>query len=164
MVTPAEPVLKQKSEDMGSLRGPRKSAGGGGKMDAFEILKQSIPKELGPNADVNKTLNQISSLIGLKMMQLLQIGNTVFAIMPRGGGTAEVHIATVEPLQQLPDRIKVAMKSLKNMGFQRAASYVPSEGWVRVVQQTGLPVKVSKGAQKIAGQSKPMYQLMLDLA
>lgn len=164
MVAPAEPLLKGKTPDMGSFRAPK---GGGGKpsgMNAFEILKKSLEKEMGPNADINRTLNQISSLIGLKLAQLMQIGNTVFLVMPRGGQTAEIHLATVDPISALPERIKSGAKTLKNMGFKRAVAYVPDQGWIKVAQQTGLPIQTNQGTQTIGRDKKPMYQFILELS
>jgi hypothetical protein len=164
MVTPAEPVLKTKMEDMGSLRGPRKPAGKtSSQLNSFEILKRYIPKEIGPTADVNKTLNQISSLIGLGLARIVQIGNTVFLIMPKGGQTVELHTASEEPMSELPKRLVALSKTLKQMGFKKAVSYAPSQHWIKIVQQSGLPIKVTQGKQKIGPNIKPMYQFMVDL-
>jgi len=164
MVAPAEPVLKTKMEDMGSLRGPRKPAGkSSGQLNSFEILKRAIPKEAGPSADVNKTLNQISSLVGLKMAQLIQIGNTVFIIFPKGGKTVELHIATVEPVSELSKRFSAVSKTLKQMGFNQVSAYAPSPAWGKILQQAKLPVKISKGNQKIGNKTQEMYQYMWSL-
>jgi hypothetical protein len=163
MVTPAEPVLKTKMEDMGSLRAPRKTASGDKQLTSFDILKQAIPREAGPNADVNKVLNQISSLIGLKMAQLVQVGNTVFLIVPKGGKTVEFHLSTIEPISELTKRLVTFSKTLKQMGFEQAVTYVPDKGWLKIAEQTGLPVKISQGAQKIGNDNRPVYQIMVEL-
>ena len=163
MVVPAEPALKQKAQDMGSLRGPRKSAGGGGKLNSLQIIQQSAQQEMGGKADVNQIINGISALVQMKKMQLIQIGDTVFTVMPKGGGVAEIHTFTVEDPQTLVKRYQAGAKSLKQMGFKQAVSYAESPAFVKIAQQTGLPVKVSQGHQTIGGQTKPTYQFTVDL-
>ena len=163
MVTPAEPVLKQKSEDMGSLRGPRK---GGAKtqqqMRPVEIIKQSAQQE-SPNMDPEQVVNIIGALVQRKAMQLVQIGNTVFSVMPKGGQTAEFHTFTVEDPQTLVQRFKAGANTLKQMGFKQAVTYSENPAFVKMAQQTGLPVKINQGQQTVGGQQKPVYQFMLEL-
>ena len=160
MVTPAEPVLKTKMEDMGSLRGPRKPAAPK-QMRTAEIIKQSAEKELGGNAD--QIVNTLSQMVQQKKVQLLQIGNTVFSIIPKGGQTAEFHTFTVEDPEKLVDRFKAGANSLKEMGFKQAVTYSESPAFVKMAKQTGLPVQISQGQQTIGGQKKPVYQFMLSL-
>jgi len=160
MVTPAEPMLKTKMEDMGSLRGPRKLAAPK-QMRTAEIIKQSAEKELGGNAD--QIVNTLSQMVQQKKVQLLQIGNTVFSIIPKGGQTAEFHTFTVEDPEKLVDRFKAGANSLKQMGFKQAVTYSESPAFVKMAKQTGLPVQISQGHQTISGQKKPVYQFMLSL-
>jgi hypothetical protein len=160
MVTPAEPVLKTKMEDMGSIRGPRKPAAPK-QMRTAEIIKQSAEKELGGNAD--QIVNALSQMVQQKKVQLLQIGNTVFTIIPKGGQTAEFHTFTIEDPEKLVDRFKAGANSLKQMGFKQAVTYSESPAFVKMAKQTGLPVQISQGQQTIGGQNKPVYQFMLSL-
>lgn len=160
MVTPAEPVLKTKMEDMGSLRGPRKPAAPK-QMRTAEIIKKSAEKEIGGNAD--QIVNTLSQMVQQKKIQLLQIGNTVFSIIPKGGQTAEFHTFTVEDPEKLVDRFKAGANSLKQMGFKQAVTYSESPAFVKMAKQTGLPVQISQGHQTIGGQKKPVYQFMLSL-
>ena len=163
MVAPAEPALKGKAADMGSLRPKKAKAPQSNKLNSLEIIQQSAQKEMGGQGDVNQIINGISVLVQMKKVQLLQIGNTVFTIMPKGGGTAELHTFTVESPEELVKRFQSAAKSIKNMGFNRVITYAESPAFVKIAQQTGLPVKIAQGLQMIGGQTKPTYQFVLDL-
>jgi len=166
MVTPAEPVLKTKMEDMGNLRGPRKPAapksGSQKIMQPAEIIKASAEKE-APGQNPNQAIMMLSELVKRKAVQLVQLGNTLFIVMPKGGQTAEFHTATAENAKELVQRFKVLPQTLKQMGFKQAVSYSDHPIFVRMAKETGLPWKISKGMQKIQGQQKPVYQFMLDL-
>lgn len=164
MVAPAQPMLKGKSEDMGSLRGPRKpKTQKSDKLTSVDIIKQSAQAEMGDKANVDQIVNGVAALIQQGAVQLLQLGNTVFTVMPKGGGTAELHTFTVENPETLVKRFQMAAKSLKNMGFNRVVTYAESPAFVKIAQQTGLPVKIAQGQQTISGQARPTYQFVLDL-
>ena len=160
MVTPAEPVLKTKMEDMGSLRGPRKPAAK--KVTPTpDIIRQSAEKETGGNAD--QIINALAALVQKGSIKLLRIGDTVFSIMPKQAGTVEFHTFTVEDPETLVKRFKAGVNSLKQMGYKKAVTYAESPAFVKIAQQSGLPVKISQGHQTISGQKKPTYQFILDL-
>jgi len=166
MVTPAEPVLKQKSQDMGSLRGPRQSAPKGeasNKLNAIEIIKRSAAAEMKGQGNPEGIVLGISALIKKGAIKLLQLGNTVFMIMPKQAGTAEFHTFTVEQPQTLVKRFQAGAKALKQMGFKTAVTYSDSPAFVKMAQSTGLPVRISQGHQTVQGQKKPTYQFILDL-
>lgn len=163
MVAPAEPVLKTKMEDMGSLRGPRKSKPKAAEQKRpVEIIKESVAKE-SPQMNPDQVLNTLNALVQRGAVRLLQIGNTVFSIIPKGGQTAEFHTFTIESPEQLVERFKAGANSLKQMGFKQAVTYSESPAFVKMAKQTGLPVQVTHGSHTISGQKKPVYQFMLDL-
>jgi len=163
MVTPAEPVLKTKMEDMGSIRGPRKPAASGGKKvtPTPDIIRQSAEKETGGNAD--QIINALAALVQKGSIKLLRIGDTVFSIMPKQAGTVEFHTFTVEDPETLVKRFKAGVNSLKQMGYKQAVTYAESPAFVKMAKQTGLPVQISQGHQTVGGQKKPVYQFMLSL-
>ena len=163
MVTPAEPVLKQKAQDMGSLRAPRGERPKGQKqMQTVDIIRQSAAQEV-PGSDPEQIVNALGAMVQKGMVKLVQIGNTVFSILPKGGNTAEFHTFTVEDPQTLVKRYHAGANTLRQMGFKKAVTYAESPAFVKMARQTGLPVKVSQGMQTIGGQQKPVYQFMLDL-
>ena len=61
MVTPAEPVLKTKMEDMGSIRGPRKPKAEQ-QLRPTEIIKQSAAKE-APGMNPDQVLGTLNALV-----------------------------------------------------------------------------------------------------
>lgn len=166
MVTPSEPLLKQKSQDMGAVRAPSAKGAPQQKkpqqVKPIEIIQQSIAKEM-PDANPEQIINTLWALVQRGAVKLVQIGNTVFSIMPKGGNTAEFHTFTIEDPQVLVSRFKAGANTLKQMGFKQAVTYAESPAFVKMAQQTGLPVKISQGSQKIGGQQKPVYQFILDL-
>ena len=163
MVSPAEPVLKTKMPDMGGLKTKKSAKAKSNKLNSLEIIQQSAQQEMGGKGDVNQIIRGLEALIQQGAVQLLQLGNTVFTVMPKGGGIAEVHTFTVENPQTLVERYKAAAKALKNMGFRQAVTYAESPAFVKIAQQTGLPVRIAQGQQTISGQAKPTYQFILDL-
>ncbi|NBX51848.1 hypothetical protein EBT25_18385, partial [bacterium] len=136
MVAPAEPTLKGKAPDMGSVRPPKAKAKTGGKLNSVEIIQRSAQQEMGGQGDVNQIVNGISVLVQMGKMQLLQLGNTVFTIMPKGGGIAEIHIFTVDKPEELVKQFKSAAKAIKNMGFRQVVTYAESPAFVKMAQQT----------------------------
>lgn len=163
MVTPAEPVLKQKSQDMGSLRAPKSKAGGAPQhMDAFEVLKQYFTKTYGPQ-QIDQFMDQFARLVKSGSIQLVQIGDTVFGVMKRSNNTAEFYIATVEPVLELPKRVAALSKTLKNMGFKRAVSSANTPNWEQLYKQAGVPVQTSKVQYNIFGSNVPKFQFSWDL-
>ena len=117
MVTPAEPVLKTKMEDMGSLRGPRKPAAK--KVTPTpDIIRQSAEKETGGNAD--QIINALAALVQKGSIKLLRIGDTVFSIIPKQAGTVEFHIFTVEDPETLVKRFKASREQFEADGLQES--------------------------------------------
>ena len=165
MVTPAEPVLKTKMEDMGSLRAPKTGGGKGAKgKDAFDILKEYFAKTYGSQINPDQFMDQFARIVQSGMIKLVQIGDTVFGIMPKPNGVAQFYIATVEPMSALPERIAAFNKTLKNMGFKQAVSYADTPEWDQIYKQAGVPVKTSRGNMSLFGSSMPKFQFSWELA
>jgi hypothetical protein len=161
MTTPAEPILKTKMEDMGSLRAPKPKAVGKQVTPTPDIISQSIQKETGQSPE--QMIKVLAALVQKGTVKLLRIGDTVFSIMPKQAGSVEFHTFTVEDPQTLVKRFKAGVNSLKQMGYKQAVTYAESPAFVKMAKETGLPVKISQGHQTIQGQQKPVYQFILDL-
>lgn len=131
----------------------------GGIQQPTDIIRQSAGKELPPGSDVESFLKQVALLVQKQAIKLLQLGNTVFLLYPRGNGEVEFHTFTTEPPQQLIERYKAGVNSLRQLGYKRASSYAESPAFVKIAQQTGLPVRTSK--QMMRG--KPVYRFEVDL-
>jgi hypothetical protein len=161
MTTPAEPILKTKMEDMGSLRAPKPKTAGKQVTPTPDIISQSIQKETGQSPE--QMIKVLAALVQKGTVKLLRIGDTVFSIMPKQAGSVEFHTFTVEDPQTLVKRFKAGVNSLKQMGYKQAVTYAESPAFVKMAKDTGLPVKISQGHQTIKGQQKPVYQFILDL-
>jgi hypothetical protein len=128
-----------------------------------DIIRDSLRHELPPGSDVESYLKVVGMLVQRKAVQLLQLGNTVFMLTPKGPGAVEFHTFTTENPQNLVARYKSAINSLKQMGIKKAYSYASSPAFVRIAQSTGVPVKVSQTTKDVGGKMMPVYQFEVDL-
>ena len=97
------------------------------------------------------------------MIQLLQIGNTVFMLKPLPDGTVEFHTFTIESIDDLVKRYQAGINTLKEMGFKKAVSYAQSPAFVKIAQQTGLPVQVSQSQTMMGDKMVPAYKFEVNL-
>lgn len=159
-------VSGKKSEGEKALKMP-KAEKAGGKMDlktSAEIIEASAKKE-APGQDMTRFMQTLGYMVQTKMVQLLQIGNTVFMLkpMPQEPGTVEFHTFTIESPQELVNRYKAGINSLKQMGFKKAVSYATSPAFVKIAEQTGLPVRVSQSQQVVGDKATPAYRFEVDI-
>jgi hypothetical protein len=112
-------------------------------ISSTQIIQQSLKQEQ-PGADINLVLHVLADKVQKKEIKLLQIGNTVFMLKPIDGQTVEFHTFTIEPINDLILRYRAGINTLKEMGFKKAVSYSESPAFVKIAQQTGLPVRVSQ--------------------
>lgn len=166
MVAPSKPLVGDKGGDkavMGALR--QKQSGKAAqnvKLDMIQILKATHDRE-NPKGDFNKFLNGLGYMAKTKGTRFIQIGNTVFMIIPKSGGVVELHTSSVEPPDTIVKRWQTVPKTLKEMGFTHLISYSTSPAINKLVKKTGLPVKISQSQQMINGQMVPAYKYDLDL-
>lgn len=112
-------------------------------VSSTQIIQQSVKQEQ-PDADINLVLHVLADKVQKKEIKLLQIGNTVFMLKPLDDQTVEFHTFTIEPISDLILRYRAGINTLKEMGFKKAISYSESPAFVKIAQQTGLPVRVSQ--------------------
>lgn len=129
-----------------------------------EIIEQSAKRE-APGTDINKFMNTVGAMVQRKMIQLLQIGNTVFMLkpLPDQPGTVEFHTFTIESPQDLVKRYQAGINSVRQMGFKKAVSYATSPAFVKIAEQTGLPVRTSQSQTMIGGKMVPAYKFEVDV-
>jgi hypothetical protein len=166
MVAPSQPIIGKTSKDkdvMGALRQKKTGAKNQNvKLNSAQIIQSSAKKEM-PDLDINKFMSTLGTMVQRKMVQLLQIGNTVFLLKPKSPTEVEFHTFTVEPPESLVKRYQAGVNSLKEMGFKKAISYSTSPAFNKIAEQTGLPVKISQSQQMIGGKMVPAYKYELDL-
>lgn len=181
MVTPAEPILKQKSEDMGSLRGPRQSgpktvAPSGPKhqpaapgsiiqkrMHIIDIIKQSLQKEM-PGFDVNKGIEAIGKMVQKHEAVVIQLGNTVFLLKHVQPFTVELHVMSTEPPAKMIERGRTFLtKTAPEMGIKKVISYSTSPALNKLVEQLGLPVKINQSQQMVGKKMVPAFKYEIDV-
>jgi len=166
MVAPAGPGIgkAKDAQVMGALKGkteaPKKA-----KLTMPQIIESSLKTEQ-PGIDIPKAftvLAEMTYMVNQKKGKFIQIGNTVIVATPSSPEVAEIHTFTVEPPETLSKRYKSAANTLKQLGFKKAVSYAQSPAFVKIAQNTGLPVKVSQSQQMIGNKMVPAYKFELDL-
>jgi hypothetical protein len=181
MVAPAEPLLKTKSEDVGSLRGPRQTAPkpaqpSGPKhppapagsinqkrLHIIDIIKQSIQKEM-PGFDVNKGIEAIGKMVQKHQAVVIQMGNTVFLLKYLQPYTVELHTMSVEPPNKIVERWRTFLtKTGPEMGVKRVVSFSTSPAINKLVEQIGLPVKISQSQQMMGNRMVPAYKYEIEI-
>jgi hypothetical protein len=143
---------------MGSIKQAAGKAPAGDRptMGPVEIIQRSAAKE---GANAQQLIAQLGALIQRKVVQLLQLGDTVFLLRPQPNGVVEFHTFTVEDPQKLIARYKAGVNSLKQMGFKKATTYAQSPAFVRIAKSTGLPIRIGQ----TTGPKGSMYTFEMDL-
>lgn len=145
---------------MGKLRQPKQAENK--LMPSADIIQKSAENE-APGTDMTRFMQTLGYMVEKKMVQLLQIGNTVFMLKPQGDGSVEFHTFTIESPSDLVDRYKAGINSLKEMGFKKAFSYATSPAFVKIAEQTGLPVRTSQTQTMQGDQMVPAYRFEVDI-
>lgn len=159
----AEPMIgKPEKVQMGKLKMPKQAEG---KLrPSAEIIEESANRE-APGTDMTRFMQTLGYMVERKMVQLLQIGNTVFMLkpVPEQPGTVEFHTFTIESPQDLVKRFQAGINSLREMGFKKATSYATSPAFVKLAEQTGLPVRVTQSQTMQGNQMVPAYRFEVDI-
>jgi hypothetical protein len=156
-----DPMIgKPEKVEMGKLRQPKQAENK--LMQSPEIIQKSAEKEI-PGTDMTRFMQTLGYMVEKKMVQLLQIGNTVFMLKPQGDGSVEFHTFTVESPSDLVERYKAGINSLKEMGFKKAFSYATSPAFVKIAEQTGLPVRTTQTQTMQGNQMVPAYRFEVDI-
>ena len=166
MVAPAQPMIGKASKDkdvMGAIRQKKTGKQAENVKLTMPQIIESYLKTENPNLDINKAMSSLSNFVKTKGTKFIQIGNTVFMITPQGKGNVELHTMTVEPMDTVVQRWKTIPKTLKEMGFKHLISYGLTPGINRLVQRTGLPVKISQSQMMQGDKMVPAYRYDLDL-
>ena len=127
-----------------------------------DIVIQSIGKEY-PGVDPRQYAAQLSVAEKKGMVKLLKMHNTVFVLKPMPNQMVELHTATIEQPDQVVERWQKVPASLKHMGFKKMVSYSENPAVNRLVQRTGLPVKISQSQRMMGNQMVPSFKYELDL-
>jgi hypothetical protein len=181
MVTPAEPILKGKSEDMGSLRGPRKPAPKAAepsgpkhepaapgsitqkRMHIIDIIKQSLQKEM-PGTNPDKGLEAIGKMVQKHEAAIIQLGNTVFLLKHLQPYTVELHTMSTEPPAKIVERWRTFLtKTGPEMGVKKVVSFSTTPAINKLVEQIGLPVKTTQSQQMMGKKMVPAYKYEIEI-
>jgi hypothetical protein len=156
-----DPMIgKPEKVEMGKLRQPKQASDK--LLPSADIIQKSAENE-APGTDMTRFMQTLGYMVEKKMVQLLQIGNTVFMLKPQGDGSVEFHTFTIESPSDLVERYKAGINSLKEMGFKKAFSYATSPAFVKIAEQTGLPVRTTQTQTMQGNQMVPAYRFEVDI-
>lgn len=158
-----DPMIgKPEKVQMGKLKMPKQAQNE--LLPSAEIIQKSAEKE-APGTDMTRFMQTLGYMVERKMVQLLQIGNTVFMLkpVPEQPGTVEFHTFTIESPQDLVKRFQAGINSLREMGFKKATSYATSPAFVKLAEQTGLPVRTTQSQTMQGDQMVPAYRFEVDI-
>jgi len=143
---------------------PGKKSNSQRQISSAEIIQQSAQKEI-PGQDMNRFMQTLGYMVQTKMVNLLQIGNTVFMLkpIPEEPGTVEFHTFTIESPQNLVMRYQAFHGSLRQLGYKKAKTYATSPAFVKIAEQTGLPIRVTQSQQVIGNKAVPAYKFEVDV-
>jgi len=162
----ADPMIgKAEKVQMGKIKAPKQEAAAQPQakpMTSAEIIEQSARKE-APGTDMTRFMQTLGYMVQRKTVQLLQIGNTVFMLKPQQDGSVEFHTFTTEPIETLVKRYQAGINSLKQMGYKKAYSYATSPAFVKIAEQSGLPVRVTQSQTMQGNQMVPAYRFEVDI-
>jgi hypothetical protein len=167
----AEPMVPNpiRSKDLLAVSPPKKSQSQAqapqmALKTSAEIIEQSARRE-APGQDMSRFMQTLGYMVQRNMVQLLQIGNTVFMLkpLPDQPGAVEFHTFTIESPQDLVKRYQAGINSLRQMGYKKAVSYATSPAFVKLAEQTGLPVRVSQSQTMMGDQMTPAYRFEVDV-
>jgi len=90
------------------------------------IIFQSFRAQGATKEQATAFLHMMGAAAAAKKMRFVQIGNTVFSIMPKPDRSVEFYINTVEP-RVFAERLVALSKTLKHLGFRKMTTLVPAE-------------------------------------
>jgi hypothetical protein len=159
MVTPAEPVLKQKAESIGSLKMPAQSTPSGGAVDNYPvtIIMKTLTGQGMPVKQAQNVLGNLAKQAQKGAVKFGQIKDTVFIVTPKPDMSAEFFITSIEP-DQIPKRIVSLSKSLKEMGFRKMTTISPVGQSAELANKTGLQVKKTQTQMMSQGKMTPAFR------
>jgi hypothetical protein len=163
MAQPAIPnPIKSSSMETGLTPRPAARAKDPGKeVPIADIVIKSISREY-PGTDAQQYAAQLAVAEQRGMVKLLKMHNTVFLLKPLPNQTVELHTATIEAPDQVVERWQKVPNSLKQMGFKKLISYSENPAVNRLVQRTGLPVKISQSQRMLGDKMVPTFKYELD--
>lgn len=174
--TPATTGLGEKTpapDVMGTLR-REQGIDPGRQKSSVSILRNNFMKQLNDNNAVQKIIDQLGQLASLRLVKLIQIGNTVFLInkydsngrmLPNG--IVEVHLFTEDSPRVLSDRLVAASNTFRQLGYKNIVSFSTEPGITRMLQglqeKTKGQIRVTQDVQNMAGKMVPAYRMEITL-
>lgn len=115
------------------------------KLRPIEDIIWEVSKDLVPSQMTREDyLARVATVVQQSDANLMQIGdNTVFLLLQPAPGTVQATLMSKESPKDLPARYRVAANLLRQMGQQKMVSLVKNDEQLAVLQNTGLPLRVT---------------------
>lgn len=106
----------------------------------WEVSKSRVPSQMTRE----DYLARFATLIERSDANLMQIGdNTVFLLLQPAPGMVQATLMSNESPKELPARYRVAANLLRQMGQEKMTSLIKNDQQLAVLQNTGLPLRVT---------------------
>jgi len=105
----------------------------------WEVSKARVPSQMTRE----DYLARFGTLIEQTDANLMQVGDTVFLLLLPVPGTVQATLMSKESPKDLPARYRVAANLLRQMGQQKMVNLVKNDEQLAVLQNTGLPLRVT---------------------
>jgi len=141
---------------------PKKNeiSGQGAELDSVSIIRKDAIKQ-GLNPD--EILVKVNKLKQNPRVELVQFGNTVFLLQLVAPFTVEVHIFTSDNMMGVLQNYQKLADALKAQGIKKGYTYSDEPMFKKIVERSGMPVKITQTQKQIKGQMKPVYMYEMDL-
>ena len=131
--------------------------------EAIDIIQQSMRQQGFQDADIQKALSGVASLVKRPGAKLVNFGNSIFLVIVKAPGEVEIHTFSAETPQQLAKNYVQLSKYLKNIGVKKVKTYSDDVRFKEIAKMTGLPIKVNQTAKMFGKEMKPSYEYILEM-
>lgn len=105
----------------------------------WEVSKSRVPSQMTRE----DYLARFGTLIQQSDANLMQVGDTVFLLLQPAPGMVQATLMSNESPKELPARYRVAANLLRQMGQEKMTSLIKNDEQLAVLQNTGLPLRVT---------------------
>lgn len=105
----------------------------------WEVSKSRVPSQMTRE----DYLARFGTLIQQSDANLMQVGDTVFLLLQPAPGMVQATLMSNESPKELPARYRVAANLLRQMGQEKMTSLIKNDQQLAVLQNTGLPLRVT---------------------
>ena len=149
--------MKHPTEILNTIQGKLPSAKNK-QMQTLDVLRHVVSRE-APQANFEKFVNGLDSILKDDKNTLIQVGNTVFLVNRKMQDQVEFHTFSADHPGLLAENFRGLANFFKNQRIKSAVTYEDTPHHSELFKKTGFPVKITNTAQSMAGEANPVYRI-----